>query len=117
MEACISFVISLVRYHDFAGRAWAEGNGSLHRAAIRGLRRGNGLYIWAMPLVMIYLDRIRVLNKQKKKKKKNRLGAARSSPTSARRCAHAGKPAVQCTMMRPKKKKNKNESHTPRNDP
>jgi len=63
---CASFAISLVRYHDFAGRAWAEGNGSLHRAAIRGLRRGNGLYIWAMPLVMIYLGRIRVLNKQKK---------------------------------------------------
>jgi len=59
-----------VRYHDFAGQAWAEGNGSLHRDAIRGLRRGNGLYIWAMPLVMIYLGRIRVLNKQKKKKKK-----------------------------------------------
>ena len=32
---------------------------------MRGLRRGNGLYI---PLVMIYLGRIRVMNKQKKKK-------------------------------------------------
>ena len=74
---CVSFVISLVCYHDFAGRTWAEGNGSLHRAAICGLRRGNGLYIWAMPLVMIYLGRIRVLNKQKKKKKKLR------QPTSA----------------------------------
>ena len=64
-------MIFLVRYHDFAGQAWAEGNGSLHRAATRGLRRGNGLYIWAMPLVMIYLGRIRVMNKQKKKKKKS----------------------------------------------
>jgi len=63
-------VISLVRYHDFVGQAWAEGKGSLHHAAIRRLRRRNGLYIWAMPLVMIYLGPIRVLNKKKKKKKK-----------------------------------------------
>ena len=69
----VSFVISLVRYHDLAGQAWAEGNGSLHRAAIRGLRRGNGLYIWAMPLVMIYLGRIRVLNKKKKPVKASEL--------------------------------------------
>jgi len=36
---------------------------SLHRAATRGLQREPGLYI---SLVMIYLGRIRVMNKQKK---------------------------------------------------
>jgi len=45
-----------------------EGDGSLHRATIRGLRRGNGLYTWVIPLVMIYLVHIRVLNTKKKKK-------------------------------------------------
>ena len=36
----------------------------MHRAVTRGLQRGPGLYI---SFVMIYLGRIRVMNKQKKK--------------------------------------------------
>jgi len=61
----ISFVISLVRYYFLWEQAWAEGKGSLHRAAKRGLRRGNGLYIARHDLDRSHT---RIMNKQKKKK-------------------------------------------------
>jgi len=38
----------------FLGQAWAEGKrGACSEPPLRGLRTGNGLYIWATPLVMI----------------------------------------------------------------
>jgi len=51
----------LCNLRDRPGR---RAKASLHRAATRGLQRGPGLYI---SLVMIYLGRTRVVNKQKKK--------------------------------------------------
>ena len=63
---------------DFLGalsrlRGTGLGGGQWEPAPCRYTRTAAGkriVYIWAMPLVMIYLGRIRVLNKQKKKKKK-----------------------------------------------